>query len=117
VQTWIANPPLWIEVRDDSPMNFDALLEPLDRGERAAICLALSLGADLLLMDDRAGVKAALGKGLRVAGTLAILDLAAERGLVDFPSVVGRLAQTNFRRPESLMSALLKKHQERIGNS
>jgi hypothetical protein len=39
------------------------------------------LSGDLLLIDDRAGVRAAKRRGLRVTGTLGVLDLAAERGL------------------------------------
>jgi len=35
-------------------------------------------------MDDRKGVSAAQRKGLRVTGTLGILDLGAQRGLVNF---------------------------------
>jgi predicted nucleic acid-binding protein len=35
--------------------------------------LAVSLNADLLLMDDRKGVNAAQKKGLLVTGTLAFL--------------------------------------------
>ena len=40
--------------------------------------------ADLLLMDDRRGLRAAKQQGLRVTGTLGILDLAAQRGLAKF---------------------------------
>jgi predicted nucleic acid-binding protein len=58
-------------------------VEGLDEGEIAAIALATSLPADLLLMDDRKAVITRL-KGLRVTGTLGVLDVAAERGLVDF---------------------------------
>jgi predicted nucleic acid-binding protein len=56
-------------------------------------------------------VNAAQRKGLRVTGTLGILDLAAERGLADFAQAVERLRQTNFRVPQALLDALLEKHQ------
>ncbi|MGA3187602.1 MAG: hypothetical protein ABSF22_10890 [Bryobacteraceae bacterium] len=62
----------------------DDSLKGIDAGERAAIQLAAWLNADLLLMDDRKGVSAAQRKGLRVTGTLGILDLGAQRGLVNF---------------------------------
>ena len=66
--------------------------------------------ADLLLIDDRRGVRAAKQQGLRVTGTLGLLDLAAERGLVDFADAIRKLESTSFRRPEAVLQALLNKH-------
>jgi predicted nucleic acid-binding protein len=82
VRYWAANFPIWVEVRGPSfDQPDDALLTGIDEGEKAAILLAASLHADLILMDDRRGVKAAERKGLVVTGTLGVLDLAAQRGL------------------------------------
>lgn len=78
-------PPVWLELRRHLESPFDASLELLDDGEKAALELAVSLAADLVLMDDRAGVRAARNIGFRVAGTLRVLDLAARRGLLDLP--------------------------------
>ena len=116
VRHWVANLPAWLEVRD-APLGQgeDASLKGIDAGEKAAIQLAVSLSADLLLMDDRKGVRAAQRKGLRVTGTLGILDLAAQRGLGDFAQGVKRLRQTNFRVPRDLLDALLEKHKEKKG--
>ena len=86
------------------------MLANIDRGERAAIQLACALRADLVLMDDRKGVLAAERKGLLVTGTLGVLDIAAERGLVDFAETVRELEQTNFRRPFGLLEILPAKH-------
>jgi predicted nucleic acid-binding protein len=114
VRDWIANLPAWVEVREAVLSQADdALLRGIDAGERAAIQLAASLHADLLLMDDRKGVNAAQRKGLRVTGTLGILDLAAQRGLADFTQAVERLRGTNFRVPQSPLEALLEKHKEK----
>lgn len=111
VRNWIANLPAWVAVRE-APLSQaeDASLQGIDAGEKAAIQLAVSLNADLLLMDDRKGVNAAQRKGLRVTGTLGILDLAAQRGLADFAQAVEQLRQTNFRVPLHLLDALLEKH-------
>jgi predicted nucleic acid-binding protein len=49
----------------------------------------------MLLMDDREGVIAARAKGLRVTGTLGILDLAAQHGLVNFAQAVARSSANN----------------------
>jgi predicted nucleic acid-binding protein len=93
----------------------DASLKGIDAGEKAAIQLAASLHADLLLMDDRKGVNAAQRKGLRVTGTLGVLDLAAQRGLADFAQAVEQLRQTNFRVSRALLDALLERHREKQG--
>jgi predicted nucleic acid-binding protein len=63
-----------------------------------------------VLMDDRKGVIVARGKGLRVTGTLGVLDLAAERGIVSFAEAANRLRRTNFRIPEELLDSLMRKH-------
>ena len=116
VRTWIAAPPAWLDVYETLRRQFDqASVEGLDQGEIAAIALAISLDADLLLMDDRKGVIVARGKGLRVTGTLGVLDLAAQRGLIDFAQAVNRLRRTTFRIPEALLDSLMKKHAQRGG--
>lgn len=111
VRNWIANPPAWLHVHETSRgQSGQASTEGLDEGETAAIALAISLDADLLLMDDRKGVMVARRKGLRVTGTLGVLDLAAQRFLVNFAQAVNRLRRTTFRIPEALLDTLMKKH-------
>ena len=110
VRHWIATHPAWLEVHEVPSDEPDASLANIDRGERAAIQLACALRADLVLMDDRKGVLAAERKGLLVTGTLGVLDIAAERGLVDLAETVRELEQTNFRRPLGLLEILLAKH-------
>lgn len=81
---------------------------PPEVGETAVIALAELLHADLLLIDERKGVKIARSKGFRVTGTLGLLELAAQAGLVDFVEAVGRLRRTTFRSPDALLETLLK---------
>jgi predicted nucleic acid-binding protein len=113
VQEWIAEPQAWLEVRD-TPLGVleDLSLKGIDADEKAAIQLAVTLHADLLLMDDRRGVIAAEGRGLLVTGTLDVPDLAAERGLVDLGQMIKKLERTTFHRPEALLNALLEKTRE-----
>ena len=54
----------------------------LHRGEVAALSLAVERGAELVLMDERAGRAAAGSLGLRCMGLLGILIAARERGLI-----------------------------------
>jgi predicted nucleic acid-binding protein len=111
VQNWIHDPPAWLTIFETLDHQFEQVsVEGLDEGETAAIALAISLGADLLLMDDRRGVAAARGMGLGVTGTLGVLDIAALRGLISFAEAIDRLRRTSFRIPEALLHSLLKKH-------
>ena len=56
VRAWMEGPPKWLEVHAAPIFSFeDASLQALDSGERAAIALAESMRADLLLIDERAG--------------------------------------------------------------
>jgi predicted nucleic acid-binding protein len=71
VRGWVANPPVWVEVKETPVRDLnDHSLDGLDQGERAAIALAVAINADLLLMDDREGVVVARNKGFAVTGTL-----------------------------------------------
>jgi predicted nucleic acid-binding protein len=100
VRSWITTPPEWLEIHVTSGL---PVVSGLDEGETAAIALAEFLQADLVLMDERDGFRAAKRMGLRVTGTLGVLDLAAERGLIDFQQVMFALEQTSFRRPKELV--------------
>ncbi len=74
VRVWAATLPEWLIVQEPTR------LEPirgLDPGKSSAIGLTHELGADVLLIDDRDGRQAARDGGLRVAGTLGVLNRAA----------------------------------------
>lgn len=110
VREWIATPAAWLTVQENPAADEDATLQELDKGERAAIALAAMLHADLVLMDDRAGVAVARARGLTVTGTLGVLDLAAARGLIDIATAVQALRATNFHMRQPLIDALLAQH-------
>jgi uncharacterized protein len=57
----------------------------LGLGECAALILAEELGAQRLLIDDRAGRREARARGLPVTGTIGTLLVAKQRGII--PSV------------------------------
>jgi predicted nucleic acid-binding protein len=78
----------------------------LDAGEAEAITLALEWKADVILIDEMDGRRAARDRGLITAGTLNILAQAAERGWLDYDGVVGRLrSETNFRTTLAVIEA------------
>ncbi len=109
VQTWIASPPTWLSLQSTAPSPDSELLK-LDAGERAAISLAETLKADLILLDDLAARRVAANRRLAFTGVLGILDRAAIRGWVDLADAIAQLQQTNFRASSVLIQALVQKH-------
>ncbi|HVT14666.1 MAG TPA: DUF3368 domain-containing protein [Thermoanaerobaculia bacterium] len=104
VRREILQRPAWLdEVAHFAPSATVSLLSDLDPGERDAILLAESISADLLILDERKARRAALDRGHRVAGLLALLAQGAVRGLVDFDKALERLAATTFRLDPSLV--------------
>jgi len=81
VSDWACDPPKWLEVL--SPKD-SLTLAQLDLGETEAIALATEMHAEVLLIDEQAGRQEAVRRGLRVAGTLSVLDEADQAGLVSF---------------------------------
>jgi predicted nucleic acid-binding protein len=65
------------------------------------------VNADLILIDEREATAVVITKGLEVTGTLGVLRLAAQRGLVDLADCFARLTRTNFRYRQKIMDALL----------
>jgi predicted nucleic acid-binding protein len=112
VRVWMASPPTWLEIRTPSQPLVTSTL-PLGAGEREAITLAPDLRADLMLMDDLEGREEAEHYGLSVMGTLRVLELAAERGLIDFPTAIAGLQATSFHLPVSLVPEMLARDADR----
>ena len=110
VRAWMQAALPWIDVVPASQISSESLVtSALDAGERAAIDVALGLKADLLLMDERAGIEVARRLGLSATGTLGILARGAERGFINLAIALEKLRQTNFRiRPEILQQLLLE---------
>jgi predicted nucleic acid-binding protein len=111
VSLWIASPPPWLEVCAVHGVPDEGLLR-LDPGERDAILLALERGVGVVLIDEAEGRREAERHNVPVAGTLAVLEQGAQRGLIDLPAVIERLRQTNFR----LSSNLIEKALDRDAN-
>jgi predicted nucleic acid-binding protein len=106
LQQWIANPPPWLTVQVVSEL--DEILNSLDPGEQAAIPLAQTLPADLLIIDERSGRRIASERGIPIIGTLGILDDAASQGLIELADAIARLQRTNFRISRRIIQTLLE---------
>ncbi|MBI3684089.1 MAG: DUF3368 domain-containing protein [Acidobacteria bacterium] len=88
VRDWADNAPKWVEVV--SPKS-SLILAQLDLGESEAIALATEVHAEVVLIDEQAGRQEALRRGLKVAGTLSVLDEADQAGLVVFDNAIAEL--------------------------
>jgi predicted nucleic acid-binding protein len=106
VREWITKPPTWVDVRPVPPDAVSMIPDDLDLGERAAIALAETMHADLLLIDEAAGRAEAKRRHLRVTGTLGVLRSGAEQGLVNVPDLLERLKATSFYLDETLLNAV-----------
>jgi predicted nucleic acid-binding protein len=85
----------------------------LGDGEREAIQLMRERRASLLVTDDRNAYNAALAQGIPVTRTLRILEMAAERGLLDLPTIVTRLQAAGFYTPADVVEEMLARDAER----
>jgi predicted nucleic acid-binding protein len=110
VRAWAASPPPWLEIRP--PASTEPLLA-LGTGEAHAIRLAHELRADAVLIDERRAATIARQAGLFVTGTLGVLEIAAERDLVDIVQAVVALKQTTFRVSDRVLDELLQRDAER----
>ena len=110
VRTFISSPPPWLFRQTPSTVEPIPMLHP---GEAAAISLALELHADLLLIDEVLGRKAAAARSIRFTGTIGILERAADKGLLDLKDAFDRIKGTDFWISDELLDARLRLYLER----
>jgi predicted nucleic acid-binding protein len=106
VRSWASNLPSWICAKG-TPVLATSGLEKLQVGEQAAILLAESMNADIILLDEKAARRVAAARGLRVTGILGVLGEAATRELVELAPAINSLRMTNFRSSPVLLKATL----------
>lgn len=93
VMAFIAAPPPWLRILAPSSTE---TIPGLAAGETAAIVLAAEIQAGRLIIDEYRGRKTATERGLQVVGTIGVLELAAELGLIDLGRAFERVKQTDF---------------------
>jgi predicted nucleic acid-binding protein len=97
---WLQEPPSWLRI---SPVeHLDETIQ-LGKGENQAISLAIERRVKVVLMDERLGREAAEARGLIPLGTLNLIDLADEQGLLDGIATLNDLRQTTFRAAPELV--------------
>ena len=101
----------WLRLAGPTPSS--PVLPDLDEGEAACIRTALAdTQPALLLMDERAGraVAMAKAKGLKVAGTAAVIGMAKQRGLIALAKpVFERLHRSDFRISAEVIAVVLRR--------
>ncbi|MCL4475627.1 MAG: DUF3368 domain-containing protein [Nitrospirae bacterium] len=73
----------WFKVIDIKGTDYlGFLLNDLDAGEAEAIVLAREIKADILLIDERIGYDIAKNQNIFATGTLAVLLMAKQKGII-----------------------------------
>ncbi len=104
----------WIEVVSlTNPYLQQSLMLELDRGEAAAIALALELGISQILMDETDGRAAAKAMGLQPIGILGILLRAKHDGKI--VSVSNKMVQLRHEAGFFIAESLFKHVQREAG--
>ncbi|CAG0993926.1 MAG: hypothetical protein OIN86_00795 [Candidatus Methanoperedens sp.] len=86
-----------------------SFLPMLDRGEESAIVLAMEQEADLVLLDDLAGRRAAMMQGLNIMGTLGFLKAMVRKGRIkNFKDVRDCLQKYGFWMNADLYKRMLE---------
>lgn len=79
----------------------------LGKGETEAIRLALETDDALLVVDGRLARRYALACGIRIVGTVRLLDMAERRGLIrDAESLIRRKSASGYRISPGLLAAV-----------
>lgn len=100
VKGWLGDLPGWLHI---SPLGKVDESVQLGKGESEAISLAQEKDVKVILMDERRGRAAAMARGLLAVGTLNLIDLADELGLLDGAVALDTLRQTTFRANSKLL--------------
>ncbi|MBK7926662.1 MAG: DUF3368 domain-containing protein [Bryobacterales bacterium] len=103
VRDLVSHRPDWLRVGEPAEESLDGIDRQLDPGERSALALAKELAADLVLIDEAEGRREAARLGIPMTGTLGVLRLAAERGMIDVPRIVDGLRTSGFYLNEGLI--------------
>lgn len=106
--------PEFVEIENPKNKNYQKILESfLDPGEASAMALALEKEECLLIIDESKGRRKARQLGLNYTGTLGILAVAKEKGLIDsVTEIVNEIGKTDFRISEPLINELKRKSGE-----
>ena len=83
----------------------------LDKGEASSIALALEVPNAILIIDEVKGRNYAKSLNIEIIGTIGVLLIASNKGLVkDVISVILRLSNQGFRLSDKLIERIIEKY-------
>ncbi|MDN3513858.1 MAG: DUF3368 domain-containing protein [Candidatus Brocadia sp.] len=99
----------WIKVKKiENKLAKKCLLTDIDSGEAEVIILAEELKANMVIMDDRLGRMIAHLRGFHVIGTLRLLVLAKNKGLIPVVKpLIEKLKEVGFWISEDVYKDIL----------
>lgn len=102
--------PSWIKTRHlAQPIGSQILTASLGRGESAAISLGLEVGAERVILDERAARRLAQSLGIQVIGTMGILAAARRKELIPaIKPLLDGLLRHDFRVSTALYESILR---------
>jgi len=103
VALWSQSLPEWVQVT--RVIELDHTI-PLGLGEIGAISLALEKRVKIVLLDERKGRAIAQSRGLLTVGTLNLIDIADEMGILNGVKALNDLRNTTFRADPRLVDRL-----------
>lgn len=104
--------PDWIIIHQVKDKAKQADIEKrLDSGESSSIALALEIPNTLLIIDEIKGRKIAKSLNIEIIGTIGILLIASDKGLIpDVISVILKLVNRGFRLSDKLLEKIIEKY-------
>ncbi|MDP1727718.1 MAG: DUF3368 domain-containing protein [Bacteroidota bacterium] len=86
----------------------------LDKGEASSIALALEIPNAILIIDEVKGRNFAKSLNIEIIGTIGVLILAGNKGLVkDVISVILKLTNQGFRLSDKLIEKIIEKYEKK----
>ena len=111
VREWSRRIPSWCLSRSGIPP-LSGKFDGLSPADLDVLALAVETKSPVLL-DDLAARNAARSIGLRVIGTLGVLEAASDRNLIFLPDFIEKLRRTNIHLSENLYETILQRHADR----
>lgn len=106
--------PKFIQIENPKNENYQRILESfLDPGEASAIALALEKENPLLIIDDYKARREAKQLRLKYTGTVGILLIAEEKGVINsVTEILDEIIKTDFRISDDLLKEIKLKSGE-----
>jgi len=101
--------PNWIVIKEVIDIyRIEQLKLSLDPGEASAISLALETENSILIIDEKKGRKAAQDLNISIIGTLKVLLIAKNRGVISsVKQVINELQKQSFRFNKAIVAEIL----------